>query len=160
MLKILKKKFSKNFWSSRNDLSLRYLQSALHLDLSRCQGRDSSSTVQLLSTRQLMISLGQLLGNPPILISVWNWSQSKVKLRSLSRSKRNQDLSIGPYLVRDFWINFGLSILLSWNNEHVIFSLSTRRPNFWLLQIRPRLNIPNVKNSQKTITLYQRQIHI
>ena len=43
--------------------TLRYLQSALHLDLSRCQGRESSSTVELMSGRQWMISRGQLQDN-------------------------------------------------------------------------------------------------
>ena len=62
--KILKKFHNLKKKSSRNDPSLRYLQSALHLDLSRCQGRDSSSTVQLMSGRLLMIFLGQLLDNP------------------------------------------------------------------------------------------------
>ena len=43
--------------------TLRYLQSALHLDLSRCQGRESSSTVELMSGRQWMISRGQFRDN-------------------------------------------------------------------------------------------------
>ena len=81
--------------------SLRYLPSALHLDLSRCQGRESSSTVELMSGRQLMISLGQFRNNLLNLIQ----GKDRPKLGSnrghSSSLNRTKTPKVDQFLVKD-----------------------------------------------------------
>ena len=81
--------------------SLRYLQSALHLDLSRCQGRESSSTVELMSGRQLMISRGQFQNNLLNLIQGKdrpNLGSNRGHSSSLNRTKTSK---VNQFLVKD-----------------------------------------------------------
>ena len=122
--------------------SLRYLQSALHLDLSRCQGRESSSTVELMSGRQLMISRGQFQNNLPNLIQGKDQAQIRVKSRSKFESKQNQNFKSGSIFgerpLNKLWLVY-FTLL---NNEHVIFSLSTRRPISDYIKYMPKDKYP------------------